>query len=285
MMWRINSIMTACFDACFGFMESWPGWLSISVFAVLTGAIAMVAYKYTSNQTAIGRVRDDMKSSLLALKLYKDELPVTFRSQRRLFWGALRLFAHSMIPLAVMIVPMVLLVCQMALRYEWRPFRVGDVFQVYVELKPGTDRDIQPQVLLPPDGVVVEAGPSRVYERPRREKAEENEIGWRLRAAENGVWKMKVRVGEELIEKEVVVSDEPYQRVSPVRAGSGFVDQLLYPVERPASADDTIGAIRVMHYPKGESPVFGWDIHWVITYFIVSMIAALALKPVLKVKL
>lgn len=290
MMWRINSIVTALYDAVFGILESSPGWLSISVLAVITGALAMVAYKYTSNQAAIGRVRDDMKSSLLALKLFKDELPVTFRSQGRLFWGAVRLFVHSLIPLAVMIVPMVLLVCQMALRYEWRPFQPGEQFLVRAILAEGTDRQLKfPSLTMTHDHVVIDKGPSRVFRRKRVVRSEpipeRNELVWSLRAKSLGRDVLRVRIGDEMMEKEVIVSDQPYKRVSPVRPDSSFVQQLLYPIEKPSSPTDTIQSVRIENYPPGKSPIFGWDVHWVITYFVVSMIAALALKPILKVKI
>jgi len=285
MMWRLNSIVTACFDAVFGFMESWPGWLSISLLGAVSGVLAMVAYKYTSNQGAIGRVRDDMKASLLAIKLFKDELPVTFRSQARLFWGAVRLFVHSLVPLAVMMVPMVLLICQMALRYEWRPLHAGESANVRVVLKPGTQRRLESVTLIPPDTITVEEGPSRMYRRARRDRPERNEILWRVRAVKDGRTPIKIRIGDAMVEKEITVGDRPYVGVSPVRAGVGFLDQLLYPVEEPAAAGDLIQSIHIEDYPPGKSPVFGWNVHWIITYFVVSMIAALAVKPFLKVRI
>ena len=51
----------------------------------------MIIFKYTSNQKAIGRVRDHIKANMLALKLFKDDMSVTFKSQGRVFGGAFRL--------------------------------------------------------------------------------------------------------------------------------------------------------------------------------------------------
>jgi hypothetical protein len=125
----VNRITTALFDTLFAVMESWPGWLSLVVLSALTGIIALVVYKYTSNQTAIGRVHDDIRVALLAAKLFKDDLGVTLRSQGKLFGAATRLFLYSLVPLAVMTPPMILLLTQMAPRYEWQPFRPGDEVQ------------------------------------------------------------------------------------------------------------------------------------------------------------
>ena len=117
-MWQVNRISTTVFDACFAVMESWPGWASLTVLSGLTGVIALVAYKYTSNQRAIGKVHDNIRAALLAAKLFKDDIGVTLRSQGKLFAAAAKLFLLSLQPLAVMIIPMALLLAQMAPRYE-----------------------------------------------------------------------------------------------------------------------------------------------------------------------
>ena len=57
-----------------------PGWLSATIVAAVTGVLLLVAFKYTSNQRAIKRVRDDIDANLLALKLFKDSTAVTLRS-------------------------------------------------------------------------------------------------------------------------------------------------------------------------------------------------------------
>jgi hypothetical protein len=62
-----------------------PGWLSITLISAVLGVLLLLIFKYTSNQRAIGRVRDDIKANLLAVKLFKDSLSVTFRSQARVF--------------------------------------------------------------------------------------------------------------------------------------------------------------------------------------------------------
>ncbi len=49
-----------------------PGWLSATVVAAVTGVLLLAVFKYTSNQRAIKRVRNDINAHLLALKLFKD---------------------------------------------------------------------------------------------------------------------------------------------------------------------------------------------------------------------
>ena len=73
-------------------------------------------------------------------------------------------------------------------------------------------------------------------------------------------------------------------RASPLRPGPVWSEQLLFPAEAPARGTDVIQAIR-LELPKDETPVFGLHVHWIISYFIISMVAALLIKPLLKVRL
>ena len=49
----VNSVMNALFRPLAGVMETIPGWLSNSIFAGIAGVLALVLFKYTSNQNAI----------------------------------------------------------------------------------------------------------------------------------------------------------------------------------------------------------------------------------------
>ena len=64
-----------------------PGWLSLTLLSAATGLLALAAFKYTSNQRTIRRVRDDIEAHLLALKLFKDSASVTVRRKGESSWA------------------------------------------------------------------------------------------------------------------------------------------------------------------------------------------------------
>ena len=68
-----------------------PGWLSAMAIAAVTGLLLLWVFKYTSNQRAIKRARDDVNAHLLALKLFKESTSVTLQAQGRILMGTLRL--------------------------------------------------------------------------------------------------------------------------------------------------------------------------------------------------
>jgi uncharacterized membrane protein (DUF106 family) len=98
-----------------------PGWLSNTVISAVVGILLLIIFKYTSNQKAIGRVRDGIKANMLALKLFKDSMAVTLRSQGQLFKGAFSLLFHAIRPMLVMIVPVLLILSQMGMWYQQCP--------------------------------------------------------------------------------------------------------------------------------------------------------------------
>lgn len=281
----VNRISTAVFDAFFSVMVNWPGWLSLTILSGLTGVIALFAYKYTSNQKAIGKVHDDIQAALLTAKLFKDDIGVTLRAQGKLFGAATRLFFLSMQPLAVMIIPMALLIAQMAPRYEWRPLKAGEVVTLHAQLHDGTAAEVAPISLDVPAGVEIVSGPGRYMGKKYKEYPEFNEVAWKLRVTEPGRHTLTIHVGENTATKELVVSENQQERYCPVRAGSGFLDQVLFAVEPPASSGDTIQTITVEPQPAGKTSICGIELHWIIWWMLLSMVIALIVKPFLNVKM
>ena len=135
-----------------------PGWLSATVVGVLSGLLLLGVFKHTSNQKAIKRVRDNIKASMLAMKLFRDSAKVAFRAQGRLIVGAFWLFAYGVVPLLIMSVPVILLLGQMSLWYQQRPLRVGEEAVVTLKLDGGPE-DSFPDAALRCGGAEVLVGP------------------------------------------------------------------------------------------------------------------------------
>ena len=192
-----------------------------------------MVFKYTSNQHAIKRVRNDINANLLALKLFKDSATVALKAQGRLLLAAGKLFVFALVPMLVMALPVTLLLGQIALWYEARPLRVGE--QALITLKLGGKPDTAlPQVnLAPTDAVDVELGPVRV--RSKRE------VCWNVKAKKPGSHLLMFQVGDTTVAKEFAVGDG-FMRVSAERPGWNWESILLNPWEEPFRPDEP-GAI------------------------------------------
>lgn len=250
-----------------------PGWLSATIVAVVTGMGLLLVFKYTSNQRAIKRVKDDIKANLLALKLFKENPAVTLGAQGRIMAAALRLFLLALAPMLVMVVPVLLILGQLSLWYQARPLSVGEDALLTVTLN--DDSDPLPDVRLQPtDAIEVAIGPVRLPSK--------REVCWKIAARTPGEHRLMFQAGGQTAEKQLVVGDR-LMRVSALRPGWSWSDALIYPAEPPFAADSSIRSIAV-DYPTRSSWTSGADT-WVVYWFVASMIAGFAFRGFFKVNM
>jgi hypothetical protein len=250
-----------------------PAWLSATVIAAVTGVLMLIAFKYTSKQDSVKRARDRIKAHLLALSLFKDNIFVSLRSQRGVLGGAGRLFLLSLVPIAVMTIPMCLALAQVASWYVARPLEIDEETVVTVQL--GDDEQTLQQIGLS-DSAAFETtvGPVRV---PAKDM-----VCWNLKAKQAGYHVLQFNVGDAVFEKSVAVGDG-LMRLSAVRPKWDWIPALLYPREQPFPVDSPVQSIDLV-YPDRESWVAGTN-SWLIFWFLGSLVVAFAVRPLLKVNM
>ena len=260
----LNPLATSIGDAYYSLFGASSPLVGLVVTSVLTGVVMLIAFRYTSNQDGIARVKDTIKAELLAIKLYKDDLRVMFTSQGRLISATLRLQWYMLKPLMIMLMPMLMLLAQMGARYQQRPVAVGE--PVIVSVIGGTS-----DATLTGSGVSVEVGPIEG----------DGDLAWRVRALDEDRHQLMLHVGGQTIEKSLCVGRSG-QPVNAQRSAGRWTSRLLYPRESPIDTQTEVQAITVK-YPELDSWVYGTD-WWVLTFFAVSMLTAILLKPVFRVK-
>jgi hypothetical protein len=251
-----------------------PGWLSATLVSVATGVSLLIAFKYTSNQRAIQKVRDDIKANLLALKLFNDSALVILRAQASIVTGAVRLMGTSLVPMLVLAVPVLLFLEQLALWYQFRPLQVGEEAVVTLKLNDVPDRSWPNVRLEPSDAVETIIGPVRITSL--------REICWKIQARANGNQHLIFKVAEQVEEKELAIG-EGFMRVSTLKPGWSWSDILTHPSERPFASYSPVHSIGIQ-YPTRASWTSGTDT-WVIYWFAVSMAASLCFRRLVNVKI
>jgi hypothetical protein len=249
-----------------------PGWLSATIVAAATGVLLLIVFKYTSNQRAIKRVRDDINANLLALKLFKDNTSVALRAQGRILLGACRLFILALVPMLFMIVPVLLILGQLSLWYQLRPLRVGEEAVITLKLNENHGSPMPDVSFKPNDAIDIVIGPVRVLSK--------SEVCWDVKVLERGYHRLEFQVGTEIAAKELAIGDD-FLRVSRLRPAWHWQDILLYPYEKPFRPDSPVQSIEI-DYPHRSSWTSGTD-SWVIYWFVASMIAALCFRRLLNV--
>jgi hypothetical protein len=249
--------------------------LGLIVLGLLSGVLAAAAFRYISNQKALKRVADRSRANLLAVWLFRDDPVVSIRAQAGLLAASGLRLLHSLVPMLVLLPVFVLLLAHMAMRYEFKPLTPGQTTLVEAQLSPQGWELRDAIAFEPPAGTTIEA-------RVRDESLQR--IVWRIRTgAAGGTLRWSVPDAP-TVEKSLAVSAATdLMLTNPLRPGTAFLDRLLYPAEPAFGADDAIRSIRVEHASRVHS-VFGWDIPWWLTLFVVSILGALTVKPWLKVQ-
>ncbi len=180
----------------------------------------------------------------------------------------------AVVPMLVMLVPVSLLLGQLALWYQSRPLRGGE--ETVVSVKLGGEGELAGHAVSiePTPAIEVVTGPVRVLS--------QREVWWTIKARQSGYHRILLRADGCAVEKELAVGDA-FMRLSPTRPGWSWTDILLHPCEPPLEPESPIQSIKI-DYPDRLSWTSGTD-WWVVYWLVVSMVGALGLRPFMKVNL
>jgi hypothetical protein len=280
----LNASCTRVFDVLLWPVHSLSLAWGMTWISLLAGAMMLWIFGLTSNQKAIARVKDRIAGNLIGVQLFQHDLGVLMRLQGRILFDTLKYMAHSLIPLLVMLLPVLLILAQLNMRYATRPLRIGESALVKAKVHEALPMTaIQDKVRLEAgDGIVVETPPVRI--------PSEHEICWRIRAVKDGAYQLNIQTrpasaspSPPLVSKNIEVGSSRRPAVS-LRTGRDFLDLFLYPGEPPIPADVAIESVEVV-YPEARLDFFGWQVHWLVAFFVLSIVFGFAFKPILRVQI
>ena len=269
----VNQLLTPLFDlACWPFRLLSPIW-AITVISLVSGVAMVWLFGRVSDQPSIKVLREQIRGNLIGVRLFQSDLGVVMRLQRRIFGDTMRYMRHALVPMVVLLVPVLLIMTQLNLRFASRPVAPGEQVLVKAFVRNAGSLD-EAVTLETTDGIAVETPGVRV--------PATREVAWRVRALAPGQHQMTVRVGDEFIELHLVAG-EKWGPIPQRRTGRGMVDTLLYPGEPPIPATHSVEAVEIA-YPGLEMKVFGWTVHWLVAFFVLSMGFGFAFKDLLGVE-
>jgi hypothetical protein len=266
--------MTGLFDLLlWPFGSLGPVW-ALLVVSLVAGVLMLWLFGKTSNQAKIKSVRDYIRGNMMAIRLYGDDLGLLFRLQGRILRSTAVYMGLALVPMLVMLVPVLLILTQLNLRFHAQPLAPGDTAVVKVTLREGSAASA-PVELEAPRGVAIETPPVRI--------ATLREHVWRVRAVDAGRHRLVVRAGSERVEKEVVVGQR-WGAVSEKRTGEGFFESILYPGEPPIDSSSAIDKVEV-RYAELPLSLLGFRLNWLVVFFVASIAFGFAFKRPLGVEI
>jgi hypothetical protein len=251
-------------------------WLSLVV-----GLLMVVLFGYTSDQKAIGIAKDQLKAHLLAVRLYRDQIPVVMDSYGKILRGTGRYLKLAFKPLLYVIIPITFLMVQVDRYLGSSPIVTNEPFLLAVHFSSSVKTDDAGSDIA--KDVTLELPPEIGMTAPPVHIAAENSIIWRLAGSKAGTYKIKIAVAAETVEKKVSVGGDLSQ-ISPVRWRGHFWERIFSSAEPSLPENSPIESISI-NYPDRDIEVAGYGMNWIWLFFILSMIAGFIFKEMLGIQI
>ena len=251
-----------------------PVW-ALLLLSLLAGLFMLLIFRYTSDHQRVKETKNVIKAHFLELWLFRDDPWIMLSAQGQILRLNGRYLKLVLKPALVLIVPMTLFLMALDGWFASRPLHLGEEAIVAIQVGEEKTDLLERATLAASNGVTVETLPLRV--------PQTKELNWRIRAQTVGHHKISVNLPDQTVEKQVVVSQE-FVRVSASRLSSALWQALFYPNESPLPPRAGLRQIDI-YYPARSIQIFGWEIHWLVAFFILSTICAFAFRRIFGVEL
>ena len=266
--------MTGFFTLILKPFESGYATAGIVFISLVTGAVMLFLFKLTSNQEAMKEVKTKISAYFLEMRLYKEDISAVMGSQKHILAANMRYMKLALIPAAVMIVPVILIMIQLNLRYSLASLTPGETAIVKVQVEEGVD--------VVGEGITLKVGPGLEKASPAVRIASLGETDWKIKLTERGVHDLTLKSGSGEITLPVFGTDKLVPVFSLFKKGS-LSETILNP-GAPRIPDAMRLASVEIRYPSMD---FNWGLFrlsWLWSFLIISMAFGFFLKFVLKVE-
>jgi hypothetical protein len=263
---KFNYFLTRGFDLLLAPFAKLPPFWGIFFLSLLTSLFVLAVYRAVSNPKKVTDAKNKIKAHILAIRLYRDFWKVIIVSFFKSLYYTGKYFVLNLFPLLLVLPLMFLLFVQMDIRYGMRPFRTDEDIVV----KAGFSRDIGAL------DVELQADPHFGIRMNPVFITSLREVDWKLRAGRNGTGAIAISVNGTTVSKNLLIGAGLPALSNKKMAASEWA-HFIYPVETllgPAPGLETIS----LQYPPRSIGFLGIHAHWLVYYFALTMIIALALK-------
>ena len=267
-----NSFMTFIFRLLLAPFQSMDPLWGLLIISILTGIFMLWIFKMASNQQAIGVTKNRIKAHLLAIRLYRHDVKLSLIAMGQIFAENGRYFLLALRPMLVMIVPMLLLLFQLSVRYG--NSAAPPEKPLLISVRVSETADPKQIILHPTMGITIET--------PALFVSQTNQLYWRIRPQQNGIATLTFQYIDRTESKKLAVGTRR-QPLATKRVPTSFA-AFLYPVEHTLKSDSFLREIKV-DYPAPHIRVAGIQLSWLVFFFIVSVATGFLAKGVFKVQL
>ena len=266
MIQKYNGFFTHVFEVVMAPLDRLGDFWGILFLSIASSLIVLVVYRHISSPLRIRHAKDQIKASILAIRMYRDFWRVTLSSFLRSLFYTFKYFILNFAPLLLILPILVPVFAQMEVRYGMRPFTVGDTLIVKARVDEGAasmDLTLDESAGFSPAmaPVVVKAL---------------NEENWKLRIEKEGFHEIRLR-GTDFSVGKSLVAGKYIGALSNRRYARSNWAHFIYPVESLFHEPGPVRSI-ALKYPGKRIEFLGTRIHWIWHYLVLMLIIVLGLR-------
>lgn len=241
--------------------------VGLTTLSLATAVLVLWLFGKVSDQQKIAAEKKLIQAYLLELRLYGDRPRLIWKSYLALMYANFRYMGLMLKPAIFLTAPIVVLMFHLDAFYGMRPLHVDESATVTVQLNDPLMPNVVAPTLQAPSGVRVET--------PALRSLESAQFSWRIRPEQavsgalrfnwgsNGSWEKSVSAGDR-------------QQLLSVRRVDTWYKTFWNPGEDQIRVPSV--AWVEIRYPAATINFFGFDLHWLVWFLVLSMVPAYLLR-------
>lgn len=226
---------------------------AVILLSFIVSVIIIVITKYTTNQTLMKKLKDDMKDYQKQIKELKGNPSKAMEVQKKAMELNMKYMMHSLKPTIITFIPIILIFGWMSSTFAYEGIKPGQEFSVTAIFEKNAAGNAE---LIAPEGITLNG--------EKAQKIEDSQSTWKLKGEER-LHTLEISYNDEKQQKDVLITNsEKY-------------------IEPTKKTEGQIKSIQIGYKPKKILNLLGWKLGWLGTYIIFSIIFTMALRKLLKV--
>ncbi|MEK6949342.1 MAG: EMC3/TMCO1 family protein [Nanoarchaeota archaeon] len=242
-------------DPVFSPLLNLPTLLAVIILSFLISLLVTVVYKFTTDQNLMRDLKQEMKDFQKQIKELRNEPQKAREAQKKAMQTNLKYMSHSMKSTLYSILPIIIIFSWMDANFAYEPILPEQEFTTTAYFEKGYSGNIE---LSAPKGIVISGNAAK--------EASDGAVKWVLKG-EEGEYLLEYIYDGKKQTKEVLISKNRY--IEPIKNVN----------------DGLVKNIEVEHKEKKllNLYIFGWELGWLWTYIIFSIISSIVIRKVIKV--
>ncbi len=244
-----DSFLASIFDPLLNLVGTF--WFVVLI-SLAVSLLTVIIYKYTTNQTMMKGLKEDIKKLQGELKKHMSNQAKALSVQKEMMDKQMRMMSHSLTPTFITLLPIILLFGWLNSSLAYVPIAPDTQFTISVAFD---DYVGNAQLTVPKDITIVDNATKPIN----------GTVDWRLSGKE-GDYLFEWNVGDKNYTKEVIISSN-HQYASKLETIN----------------DGIVKSIQINYKDDKIFNLLGWKLGWFGTYFIFALLFSIILRKVMNV--